>query len=155
MLQNSKLLLRDQRGVAAIEFGIVSAALLILFIAVVDLGIGFYRKMQVQSAAQRAAIYASIRGFNAAGISGVITASRGAPLASPVPRQFCACPTSAGLTELSCTSTCSVSIGGVASTFKPGLYVGASARSTYTPILRYPTLSSPLTFESTQVVRIR
>lgn len=140
---------QEERGAVAIEFGIVAVALVLLFVAVIDLGMGFYRKMQVQAAVQRAGMFATIRGFETAGITSAITSSRGAPQAIPAPRQFCGCPVTSGISEVACTATCT------SGPTAPGIYVTASARGSYALLLPYPVLSSPLVFEASQTVRIR
>ena len=142
---------RNTRGGAAIEFAVIGPAI-ILLIAVTDFGLGFYRRMQTQTAAQRGAIYATTAsGFNVAEVSGVITATRGSITATPAPYTFCGCPTSSGVSAIACASSCT--IGGTS--VKAGAYVSASAQTVYTTIFRYPGLTSPMTFSATQVVRIQ
>lgn len=142
---------RDARGGAGIEFALIGPALVLLMIAVTDFGLGFWRRMQAQTAAQRGAIYATVNGYAPAGISSAITASRGSIAATPAPSSFCACPTSSGLTTISCGSSCT--IGTV--TASAGRYVSASAQTSYSTIFRYPGLTSRMTFSATQVVRIQ
>lgn len=143
--------IKAERGAVAIEFTMVVPVLLIILIATADFGLGFYRKMQVQTASQRAAMYATVKGYNATAISNVITASPGAPASTPAPAKYCGCPGSTGLTVVSCTATCTVA----GSSYTPGTYVSASAQATYSPIMPYPGLAGPLNFQSTQVVRIQ
>ncbi|TMJ54449.1 MAG: pilus assembly protein, partial [Alphaproteobacteria bacterium] len=56
-------LARDIRGVAAIEFAIVAPMLVLAMVCTADLGLGIYRKMQVQNAAQAGAEYAIVHGY--------------------------------------------------------------------------------------------
>ena len=142
---------RNTRGAAAIEFAVMGPAIVILLIAVTDFGLGFYRRMQAQTAAQRGAIYATINGYNATDIASAITSSRGSIAASPAPTSYCGCPTSTGVTTAVCGATCTV--GG--STTPAGKYVSSSAQTSYSTIFRYPGLTSPMTFSATQVVRIQ
>lgn len=140
---------RDARGAIAIEFAIIAPVLLMMLVVVADFGLGFYRRMETQTAAQRGAMYATTKaGFSQTAVANVITSSRGSITANPAPRQFCGCPTTAGVTESTCGSACAA--GGTT-----GSYVQASAQSTYTPILRYPGLPSSLTFSASQVVRVQ
>lgn len=144
---------RDARGGAGIEFAVIGPAIVILLIAVTDFGLGFYRRMQVQTAAQRGAISATVNpaGFVAADVSNTITASRGSIVAAPAPTQFCGCPSSSGVTTATCGTNCTVGT----ATVPAGKYVSASAQTTYSTIFRYPGLTSPMTFSATQVVRIQ
>jgi Flp pilus assembly protein TadG len=50
------------RGVAAVEFALLMPILALFFVFVVDLGLGFYRTMQVQNAAAMGAQYAAVHG---------------------------------------------------------------------------------------------
>jgi hypothetical protein len=96
-------------GVVAIEFAIVAVILIIMMVCTVDLGMGFYRKMQVQNAAQAGAQYAAARGFGESSIASAVTAatSFSGISASPAPTQFCGCPSIAGVAGVGCGSTCS------------------------------------------------
>jgi Flp pilus assembly pilin Flp len=135
---------RHASGGAAIEFALIGPAVVILLIGVTDFGLGFYRRMQVQSAAQRGAIYATVNGPDINGITTAITSSPGSILVPrPGPITFDACATSSGL-----TSTCPTGV-------TPGTYVSAPAVTSYRLIFRYPGLTSPMTFSATQVVRVR
>jgi Flp pilus assembly protein TadG len=139
-----------EAGIAALEFALVTPFLLALTIATVDLGVGFYRNMQVQNAADSGATYASFRGFtSAADVANAITTATTFPVrATPAPSKFCGCPTAAGVTITACTSQCSGNV-------TPGTYVSSSAQGIYTPIFQYPTLPNPLTFQATALVRLR
>ena len=141
----------DRTGIAAIEFAIVIPLLMLLFVGLVDLGIGVYRSMEVKEAAQAGAQYAVVNGFNASAISTAVTsATRYASIAaSPAPTEFCGCPSNTGVTNAACGSTCS-------SGYTAGTYVTASAAATYYPSLLYSSLfpkSFALTAQST--VRIK
>jgi Flp pilus assembly protein TadG len=146
----AKSFARNTRGGAGMEFAIIGPAIVILLIGVTDFGLGFYRRMQAQTAAQRGAMYATVNGFDpAASISSTITSTRGSISATPAPSTFWACPTASGLTTSTEGATCP------GTTVKAGKYVSASAQTTYTTIFRYPGLTSPMTFSATQVVRIQ
>lgn len=142
---------RDTLGGAAIEFAIIGPVIVILLIGVTDFGLGFYTRMQAQTAAQRGAMFATVNGYVPASISSTITSSRGSIVATPAPTSFCACPTSSGLTTATCGTNCTIGT----TTAAAGTYVSASAQTTYTTIFRYPGLTSPMTFSATQIVRIQ
>jgi Flp pilus assembly protein TadG len=137
------------KGIAALEFAIITPFLLAMTVATVDLGVGFYRKLQVQNAADAGATYASFNGFKTTAVARAITTATTFPVdASPGPSQFCGCPTAAGVVMAACTSQCPGNL-------TPGTYVSASAQATYTPIFRYPSIPYPLTFQATALVRLR
>jgi Flp pilus assembly protein TadG len=138
------------RGSAAVEFGIITPVLVLMAVCSIDFGIGFYRYLQVESAAGAGARYAAIHGFDATTMANAITAATSnlAISASPAPTQFCGCPSSTGITVAACGSTCT---GGL----PVGTYVTASAQSTYNPIINYRLLPKSFTLGATATVRIQ
>ena len=44
--------LRDRNGLGAVEFAVLAPVLILMFVALADLGLGIYQNMQVDSAAQ-------------------------------------------------------------------------------------------------------
>ncbi len=140
----------DVRGAAAVEIAILAPVLAVVLVCTADLGLGLFRAMQVQNAAQAGAQYAVARGFTASAISAAVTSatSFGAISATPAPVQFCGCPSSAGVTSVTCGSTCTG--GSVA-----GTYVTASATATYTPFLPYPLIPNSFTLVSASTVRLQ
>lgn len=136
-------------GIAATEFGLIAPMLALLMIGTLDLGLGAYRDMQVQNAAQAGSQYAVAHGFDAGAMSSAITTatSLAGISASPAPSQFCGCPSSSGLAVVACSSTCSGS--------PVGTYVTASAQATYTTVLAYPLLPKTFTFMAQSTVRIQ
>jgi hypothetical protein len=124
----------NKNGTAAIEFAVVALILVVMGIGVADLGMGFYRKMQVQNAAQAGAQYAIRHGFAPELISNAVTsATRFSNIvASPAARQYCGCPTNTGIVEIAdCSSNC---VDGS----KSVTYVEVAAEGTYETILPYP-----------------
>jgi len=137
-------------GLAATEFAIAGPVLVLMMICVMDLGLGIYRKMQVQSAAQAGAQYAMIHGFNeSAVLSAVASATTFSGInASPAPSQFCGCISNNRISSISCSSTCS---GGSS----PGTYVTVSTQGTYNTIISYPVLPTSYNFVAQSTVRIQ
>jgi Flp pilus assembly protein TadG len=137
-------------GIAATEFAMFAPMLVLAMIGVADLGMGVYRKMQVQNAAQAGAAYAMVNGFNASSItSSVLNAtSFGGISAEPAPTWACGCPSATGTTGASCNSTCAD--GTVA-----GVYVTVSAQGTYNTLVPYPGLTNSFNFISQSTVRIQ
>ena len=138
------------RGAAAIELAVLAPVLVMAMICTADLGMGIYRSMQVDGAAQAGAEYAVTHGFNAAAIANAITAATALTgvTVSPAPTQFCGCPTSAGIEAAACGSNCAA--GSAA-----GTYVTASAQTVYQTILPYPLLPSTFTFAAQATVRLQ
>jgi len=138
------------QGVAAIELGLILPVVVIAFIGTLDLGIGVYRKMQVQTAAQAGAEYALTHGFMSNAIKTATTGATSytAIAATPDPIQFCGCASTSGVSSTTCGSTCT---GGA----QAGTYVTVSAQATYTPLIPYPMLQSSYHFTSQSTVRVQ
>lgn len=140
----------DTKGVAAIEFAIVLPLFSLGLLAVLDLGMGMYRRMQVQYAAQAGAEYAATHDYSQSAVTNaVLSATSYAGIsASPAPTQFCGCATAAGINVAACGSTCS-------SGSAAGTYVSASAQATYSTALAYPSVQRSFTFASQATVRVK
>ena len=137
-------------GVAAVEFALIAPLLALSIICTVDLGLGIYRKMQVQNAAQAGAEYAVTHGYLASAIATATTSatSFSAIQASPEPTRFCGCASASGVVGAACGSTCP---GGSSA----GTYVTVSAQSTYTTLLPYPLLPDSFALTAQSTVRIQ
>jgi Flp pilus assembly protein TadG len=144
-----KALAFEKEGVAAIEFGIISAVLLILFLCSVDLSLAAYSDMQVQTSAQSGAEYAAVHTFNSSAISSAVTnaTSTSGISATPAPSQFCGCPSGSGVATATCLSHCAD--GAVA-----GNYVTVSATRTYSTIVTYPGFPTSYTQSTSTTVRV-
>lgn len=140
---------RGVHGGALVEFAVTGPALVLMMVCAGDLGLGIYRHMQVQNAAQVGAQYAVAHGFDATAISSAVTAVSSYPLsASPAPTQFCGCPSASGVATADCGSTCPSGI-------SAGTYVTVSTQATYTPVVPYPLLPSSFSFSNQSTVRIQ
>ena len=98
----------DSCGAAAVELALLAPVLTLMMVSVVDIGMGVYRKMQVEDAAQIGAQYAMRNGFDANAISNsVIRATTFSSItASPAPIKFCGCATGSAITTVSCGTIC-------------------------------------------------
>jgi Flp pilus assembly protein TadG len=143
-------LLHGDHAVAAVEFAVGATLLTALLIPLVDLGMGFYQKMQVQDAAQAGAQYALAHGWNSTAIENAVTsASTLASInASPAPARSCGCPQGTSVTSSTCGGTCA---GGQS----VGTYVTVGAQAVYTPLIPYPVIGQSLTLTAQAVVRIQ
>ncbi len=99
--------LGDARGVAAIEFAFVAPFLVVLLIAVSELGLAIRTELLAQEAVAAGAQYA-IQGFNSAGITSAVQSASPAMsvAASPAPAEFYACPSTSGLSRTTQGATC-------------------------------------------------
>lgn len=140
----------DAAGVASIELAVMAPALVVMMICTVDLGMGIYRNMQVQNAAQAGAQYAMMHPFDAKQIASIVSSATGSQgiSASPAPLQYCGCATTAGVSNVACGSTCPA--GAIY-----GNYVQVSTQGTYTTLLPYPVIASSFTLTAQSNVRVQ
>jgi hypothetical protein len=142
-------------GAAMVEFAILAPAIAFIVVYLLDFGFYTFRQMEVQHAAQAGAQYAIANdGFpsNCPGascsISTAVSEDSNDPKfpisATPAPVQFCGCPSSSGVTQVSTgNSACSATNTGSCPQPNPactggqlsGTYVTVSAQGTYTPLV--------------------
>ena len=136
----------DRSGVAAVELALIAPLLTLMMVAVTDIGLGVYRKMQVEDAAQVGAQYAVKNGYDANAISNAVISTTNflAITASPAPVKFCGCATGSGVSSTTCGTTCP---GGALA----GTYTTVSAQATYQTILNPATYN----FSSQATVRLQ
>jgi Flp pilus assembly protein TadG len=135
-------------GAASIELAIIAPVLVAALICTVDLGLGIYRSMQVEAAAQAGAEYAVTRGFSAAGVTSAVASatSLGGVQATPAPVQFCGCASAGGVTSMACGQPCPDGT-------SPGTYVTVSAQANYNTLLPYPMFPDTFVFAAQSTVR--
>ena len=142
--------LRSDRGVSAVEFALAAPLLATILTVLVDFGMGFYQKMQVEDAAQAGAQYALLYGWDSNAIQNAVT--NATPLtgltATPVPTQTCGCASGTSVTAAVCGSLC-------ANGQSAGTYVTVNAQATYTPLISYPVMGSTVTLSAQSMVRIQ
>lgn len=149
--------LKDRRGVSAVEFALLAPVLIALPVPIVDLGLGLYTQMELQNAATAGAQYA----LQNPSLSTLTTAQIQAAAAAAVPSlamstsasQVCGCPgtgTGGGpaVTFGSCTTNCSTGK-------LPGNYVTVTAQTTYVPLVPYPVMGSSVALTAQSVARIQ
>ena len=85
--------LRRKSGNAAIEFALIAPILAAMLVAMTDLGVAIYEKMQIRAAADAGVQYAVAKGWNSTAIQNAVTSatSMSGVSASPVPVQSCGC----------------------------------------------------------------
>ncbi len=161
------LLRLRRRGVAAVEFALAAPILLLLVLAAVDFGWGFYDGLQVQGAASAGAQYASMHAWDSGAITTAVETAT--PLGTLVglgrdpttnlqtPIQVCACPTASSGLNISATlpdfttGTASCTQGSYWGSHTTdcnggtwGLYASVNTQYAYFPMLPYPWTPSPL-----------
>jgi Flp pilus assembly protein TadG len=141
--------LREDAGLSAIEFALVAPFLCTFILGVVDLGFGFQAQMAVTQSAQAGTYYAMLNGYNTSGIQTVVANASGlSGITSPTSSSTCGCPSGTSVTVSTCNTTC-------ANGQTAGTYASVTAQYSYTPILTYPGLPSPMTLTSTSMLRIK
>ena len=137
------------RGAVAIEFAITASLLLIPFLGVAEVGYAVYQSMQVQSAVEAGALYASKNGFNPTNISLAVQNASSATgvQAIPAPSEFYGCPSSTGIAVVASSATCA---GGTS----PGTYVQINATLTRTSLIANSGLTLPATLLAKSIVRV-
>jgi Flp pilus assembly protein TadG len=140
----------DDSGAAAIEFGVLVPVLALIGTAVVDIGLGISRKIQVEDAAQAGIQYVIMHGYDTNGISSAVTSATGNSqiTASPPPVQYCGCPTSTAIGTVSCGTICPNSA-------PAGTYVTVAAQSTYRTTLNYVVAPADYSFSAQSTVRMK
>jgi Flp pilus assembly protein TadG len=145
----ARRLRRDRSGVAALELGLVASILVGILIPTFDLGMGAYQKMRVQDAAEAGAQYALAHGYSSAAITSAAqnATSLGANV-TVTPSQACNCVSNGAIGgSVACGSAC-------ADGSTAGTYVTVATQATYTLLVSYPGLTSPMTLNGTAIVRI-
>ena len=142
--------LTDARGAAALELAMVAPFLLIGAVALADLGLPIYQKMQTQSAVQAGAQFAATHGFDSNAISAVAMNSTRLTNISltPAPSQFCGCSSSTGLTPVLCDTIC-------ASGDTAGSYVQVNASAQAPRLLPFGGSSNAVTVTAQATIRIK
>jgi Flp pilus assembly protein TadG len=140
--------LRNCSGVSSVEFAVALPVLVTLLTVLVDFGIGFYEKMEVEDAAQAGTHYALLYGWDSSAIQNAVTnATKLSVSASPSPTKTCGCPSGSAVTAATCGAVC-------ASGLSAGTYVTVNAQASYTPLITSPILGSSVTLKAQSVVRI-
>jgi Flp pilus assembly protein TadG len=138
----------ETSGTAAVEFGLIVPVLVLMVVAVADIGLGVVRKMQVEDAVQLGAAYAVVHGFDVSAISTIVTGGDSTISASPPPALSCGCAAGSSVTVVGCGSTCP---GGATA----GTYVTVSAQTTYNTTLNYGVVRASYDLSAQSTVRLQ
>ncbi len=166
----------DRRGAALVEFAMVAPVLVGLTLPMVDIGIGFYYKTRVMTAAEAGAQYAFLKGWSGnnnttpqTAINTAVTSATGLSgvSSSPAPSLSCKCVDGTNLVNPSnppstpwkpsdCTSLSSSNCTGTGvNPQSPGAYVTVNAQVTYTPLFSYLSFGNSVTLTASSTVRIQ
>src|SRR6266404_1772624 len=164
---------RSQRGVAMIEFAVVMPVLVLLLLPVVDLGMGFYVKTQVMTAAEAGAQWAFANSSwnstnvtsavnSATSLSGITFSSSTSPTTAMTPRLQCGCTDGTTITLLATDpatpglcNTNHVTYPACPSTQWPGAYVTVKVQKNYTPLFGYWIFGGTAALTASSTVRIQ
>jgi len=141
--------LRDRNGLGAVEFAVLATVLILMFVALADLGLGIYQNMQVDSAAQYGAQYALVNGYNSSAITSAVQGSTDLSPLTVTPSTFSGCPATNGV---------SVQVGGIvpcSDGSAPGTFVQVTVAHTYTTLIPYPGMPSSFSLSSQSTVRLK
>lgn len=154
----SGLIWRNQRGVAAVEFGLVATILALLLPAATDLALAIWANQQVGNAARAgteyAAINTAVNGYNSSAISAAATSGTATAATSQrsaitaTSSEFCGNASASGVTQ-TCVLPCACASGPTT-----GAYVSVTTNTTYTPILPAIWGHNTLSLSATSVTRI-
>jgi Flp pilus assembly protein TadG len=150
LLGCAALLRHRADGTAAVEFALIGPILIAIMVPLIDLGLGYYQKMQVEDAAQAGAQYAMAHGWNSTAIGAAVSAATAlsAITASPAPVQSCGCPSGSSVTSAACGTKCG-------NGQPAGTYVTVSAQAVYTTLIPYPGIGSSVMLTAQSTARIQ
>ncbi len=158
---------RSARGVAMVEFAVAAPFLVLLLLPLVDLGMGFYAKTQIMTAAEAGTQYAFVHGWSGASgttqtaiLSAVSSATSITGMqTTPAPVLACGCADGTTITYSSpngsfTQNSCS-GLAACANGQKPGAYVTVSTQVSYTPLFGYWIFGPSNTLTAGSTVRIQ
>src|SRR5205823_10598430 len=156
-------MVRDRRGMSAVEFGVAAPLFLGVLTPVIDLGRAYSQQIQIRQAVQAGALYASVNVYNGStwstNVSSAITNSTYLSVTPTVSAESCGCPnsTSTDIVSHDTVTTCGPKNGGTNCTdgSAPGYYVTITGSLSYTPVMPYSILASPTTLSDQAVARIQ
>jgi Flp pilus assembly protein TadG len=140
-------LIRDQRGVAAIEFGVISSVLIILMVMATDLGLAMQHRSQMEAAVRAGLQKALDNSATTQDVEDAALASADLPsnpAADPTAVRQCLCPDG---TEVSCTT-------GTCSPNHRQDFVELTLAQEHHWLLGFPGVSNPTTFSITHSIRV-
>jgi hypothetical protein len=143
-----KLVPNGKSGSVAIEFGFAAPILAILLLGVAEVGFSAYQAMQVQFSVEAGALYAAKNGWNSDAITAAVINAAGITgmAANPPPTQFCGCPNTSGISQLSCTASCSDGE-------PPGQYIQINASLSRQSLFPGSGLPGPMTLAAQSIIR--
>jgi Flp pilus assembly protein TadG len=163
---------RERRGVAMIEFAVTLPVIIVLLLPMVDIGMGFYLKTQVMTAAEAGAQNAFVKGWNSANIKTAVQSATGLTIQSaditPVLKCGCVDGTTIYLASTTpalpsdCTAPCSNPNNPqqgayVTVTLTPSAACTSSSTDSlcYKPLFTYGIFGGPVTLTAHSTIRIQ
>jgi Flp pilus assembly protein TadG len=152
-------LMHDRMGAAAVEFGLALPVLGGIIVPMIDVGMGAYKKMEVQDEAEAGAQYAIANGYSSTAIQSAATNATSLTGVTATPAESCRCGSTGTLGASSGTPPCT---GTCADGTTPGTYVSVSTSVSYSTLINYPgittvypALTNPMTLTGYSIVRIK
>jgi Flp pilus assembly protein TadG len=129
---------RNQRGTAAIEFGLLVPLLVALLLSGAEIGYFIQQTMVVNSAVEAGIAVAAKNGFDAKEIRSAILSNAPMPgmAVTPAPQLFCGCVASNSVAQTPCDTLCPGNV-------VPGHYLTVGAQITAQTILPRAMLPLP------------
>ena len=158
-------LVRDRRGVSAVEFGLAAPVFLAALSPVIDLGLAFSQQIKVNQAVEAGAQYASINPYGGStwstNVQSAMTNGTTLTVSPTVGAETCGCPnsTNTAIQSHDSVSNCGTLNGSTGTLCtdgsQPGYYVTISAQATYASVMPYSVLGTSATLSSQAVVRVQ
>ena len=136
------------KGIAGVELALATPMLALLMTGGFDFGRAIYEQHRLTAASEAGIQYATASVSNLANTSGIVAAARAdasdTTNSLTVSAGACTCPT--GTTLCSTATTCTGST-------VTGTYEKVTVSETYSMLMRYPFVSSPMTLTAQSMVR--
>ena len=128
-------ILRQDEGSSLIELALLIPPLLLVLVGAIDFGRGYYVAIEVASAAEAGALYGSLNPTDDAGMrAAAVLDAHDVSTMTVTSSDGCECSDgTSAIVSCSATPSCAVNVVN---------YVEVDTAVTYTPILKYPGLSS-------------
>lgn len=142
---------QSRRGVSTVELALTLPILLLLLLGVADFGRAYYAAIVLANAARAGAAYGSQSNAKSVDNVGIKTAAVqegqniGLTVNNVSTQPVCKCPTN-GATINCITGSC---------TTTPELYVGVTARDTFTTLVNYPLLPNSIPMMRSAAIRLQ
>jgi len=139
-------IVRCRRGTVTIEFALVLPILLGLLIQIIDFGLAFHERIQLESAARAGLSFALADRTDTASIQDAVRQATGLPAGSltVTVAEFCECPNGGG--SVACGSGCGAT--------PEAVYIQIDVQKTFDPLMPHRLLDEFYTLTGTAIGRV-